>query len=635
MSGVYGFSTIIEESAELSNARIRILEKRNTIYGSQGSENNFFSGSALGCHLEHFSDRFAADKPILQYDVNTVAVIDALIFNRDELLQYLTSHRDKLSEEAALFSDERLLLHIFFQYGNEGLRKVNGDFAGAIWDTRIRQWTLFRDHLGVRPLFFYLDDHIFAFSTDIRGLTAMPSADTSVNEEELYLQLTMKNTLDKRRTDFSRIQCVPAGHVLTVSQREGFSLSEQCYWRPKERKIRLRGGEATYASELQLLITDAVSRRMKAVSGKIGAELSGGLDSSVISVIAHRIDPQTIFASWSDDPDEYPMQESDVRKNIEAICLREEMDCKYLSFDGVSQTYYQRTLSVEPPPPPYINTLAIGEATRFFKTQNARVVLSGQGGDEGCSHRGSVLELYHQHEYIQFVSEIFHSTKARPFRCLHTIVNVLRAAFVQYPAAKKSWGDNTGRDIDIINKTFEYSKAKKVPSPILWFLLAPERYIDQGAERLRTETTAVLAAENGGRYLFPFLDYRLVDFSVSIPRHLHLRNGLNRYLFREAFRNLLPEEMYRYTCKTDMGARPASLETRRENILNCFRSYIEILRESDWEPYLDFDEIKTTIKKVTLDKSCITENNIYEYGYMADQLYRCVMIQRLQEESCI
>ena len=633
MSGIYGFSNIIDESAEQKSTRLKILEQRNRMYGAQGSESKLIPEGAFGCHVEHFSDRFAADKPILQYDEYNYAVIDALIFNRDELLAYLTSQVDPYATEAALFSDERLLLHIYSTYGKNGLRRVNGDFAGAILDTRTRQWTLFRDHLGVRPLFFYQDTNVFAFSTDIRGLTAMPGADTSVDEAELYLHLTMQNTLDNRRTDFARIQCVPAGCVLIVSQDASFSVVEQCYWRPGEQKIRLSGGELAYQTELRRLVTDAITRRMQSVSGKIGVELSGGLDSSVISVIAHRIDPQTLFASWSDDPNEYPMQEGDVRKNIEAICTQEDLTCKYLSFSEIAGAKYQHALSADPPAPPYINTLDIGEAARYFRAQDAQVILSGQGGDEGCSHRCSLLELYHQHEYIKFLNDIFFATKGRSFRFLRTVLTAFRAVFVRYSTLKKPWVRDNSTHIGIINNVFARSMTMKVSSQVFWFPLAPERFIDQGGERLRTETTAILAAENGIRYLFPFLDYKLIDFSVSIPRYLFRRGAVNRYIYREAFRDLLPESMYTYTSKTDMGSKVMHFETRRKNIINGSRYYLDLLNENKWANYLDFEGIHKIIQNAELDINTITANNIDEYAEAANQLYRCVLIQRLQEES--
>ena len=178
MSGIFGF-TYQTDQPNLIEQTLAGLEYWNRIYGREAVDTARMGDSGIGCHVEHFSQDFPYGGPLLRSE-HTVAVIDALLFNRDEMLPSLG-----LQAQAEI-SDEELLLLLIQRKGFEALADVNGDFAGAIYDIDTGEWTLFRDHLGVRPLYIYQDSGIFAFSTDIRGLAAIPGADMGINEDQFY-----------------------------------------------------------------------------------------------------------------------------------------------------------------------------------------------------------------------------------------------------------------------------------------------------------------------------------------------------------------------------------------------------------------------------------------------------------------
>jgi asparagine synthase (glutamine-hydrolysing) len=117
--------------------------------------------------VEHFSDRFPGGAPILHLD-GADAVVDALLYNRDELEQAL-----ELAPDCGL-SDEELLLKLVGQKGWKALAMVNGDFAGAVWDREKGTWTLFRDHLGVRPLYCILIQNTALRAKEWRDIDERP-----------------------------------------------------------------------------------------------------------------------------------------------------------------------------------------------------------------------------------------------------------------------------------------------------------------------------------------------------------------------------------------------------------------------------------------------------------------------------
>ena len=180
------------------------LEYWNRIYGDHARDCALAGRSGLGCHVEHFSDRFPCGAPILHMD-GADAVVDSLLYNRDELEQAL-----ELAPGCGL-SDEELLLKLVGQKGWKALAMVNGDFAGAVWDREKGTWTLFRDHLGVRPLYYYMENGIFAFSTDIRGIAAVPGIELRPNEKQIFARLHFCDTLSLQETDYANVRCIRPG----------------------------------------------------------------------------------------------------------------------------------------------------------------------------------------------------------------------------------------------------------------------------------------------------------------------------------------------------------------------------------------------------------------------------------------
>ena len=115
----------------------------------------------LGCCLEHISCHPLSSSPLLTKN-SCHAVIDSLLYNYEELTDKCHS--------SDRFSDEELLLNYIDTFGMNALCDINGDFSGALYNEETHTLTLFRDHMGIRPLFYYADDQMVAFSTDIRGL---------------------------------------------------------------------------------------------------------------------------------------------------------------------------------------------------------------------------------------------------------------------------------------------------------------------------------------------------------------------------------------------------------------------------------------------------------------------------------
>ena len=614
MSGIFGFTYPGADEQTLSDA-LGGLEYWTRKYGYQGKEHRAIGDSGIGCHIQHYTQRFPYGGPILELNGDP-AVVDALLYNRDELAALLHMERDRI------ISDEELLLELIAQKGYEALEYVNGDFAGAVFHAATGEWTLFRDHLGVRPLYVYLDDEKFAFSTDMRGLAALPNADLAINEKLLYYRFLDAKNLTLTETDFLRINCVrPASVTRFKRTSTGFSCTESLYWSLKRRKIRFRRDE-DYRKELRRLVEDAIHRRCDAIDGLIGGELSGGLDSSIIGILINRYGRDSLFFSWSRSPEEIPLLEGrDERKVVLAICEQENVTCQFNSREN-RIAYHDKLEYVHLP---YVSTYPMGIGSNFLRSRGARVVFTGHTGDEGVSHRARRFELIWNREFWAYFKLYHHDLKGQPFALLRGIRAGLKDG-IDYYRKTKSSPDDDWFFPDYLDRSFSERLRSSYTDPKFSFQFDPAAYVNQGGSRHRFDIAAYHGSFNDTQYLFPYADYRVLDYALSIPRRLYLNPTQSRVIFRDTFDDLMPRELaevdYKQTPTLEHRKRSDDYEESFNANLNRILS--DLNRER-WSGILNFDKISATRPSDDRTESAyITLHLSY--------LVRCIRIQRMQDD---
>ena len=611
MSGIFGF-TIRDGACEQPEEILGGLEYWNRIYGRDDSDTRLFDCSGIGCHIEHFSADIPRSAPIQELTGRT-AVVDALLYNRDELLPMLEPAAD------ACISDEDLLLRLIDARGWDVLELVNGDFCGAVYDHDRKCWTLFRDHLGVRPLYVYLDSRIFIFSTDIRGIASVPGVDLRVNEARLFASLTFSNPLSLQETDYRAVRCIHPGSATTVvAASDDFRVRQHLYWKPGRKKIRLANDRA-YELRMRELVEDAIHRRLNAIPGLIGAELSGGLDSSVIDILINRTGRQGIYYSWSPDTQTIPMAEgADERKVIRDICSQEGIDCRFIgeTDNSCASGMYDRVI------PSFADTLQLSYGSRWMHAQGARVVFTGHGGDEGISHRASRFELLYNGELLSYFRLYHHDLRGRSMRLLKTLYSGIVDAFRRIHSMRSSL-ISAERNLEILCPEFRDRMVRSFVNVPLYYSVCPKRYVMQGGTRYRLENAAYQGASAGVRYLFPYVDHRVLDFAVSIPRRLYLTEQGNRIIYRNAFRDLMPESLAQVNYKDHPSMRDIPRKKKSEEQFR--KSQEHILSRLDpkyWEGILDLEAIAARVQP---DDPESEEATCFRYaGYELD---RCILIQ--------
>ena len=218
-----------------------------------------------------------ANQPMWSANKRFVCVYNGEIYNFREI-------KLLLGQEQITFkttSDTEVLIELFVKKGTEFVKDLNGIFAIAIYDTQQKKLFLFRDRLGVKPLYYYSGQHNFAFASELKSLLTLglPKViDTGAMADFLHL-----GYIPAPDTIFENIYKLPSGNFLEITANESVMTS---YWNAADNISRGTLNDETQAvKELDSLLKSSVGMQMLS-DVPLGVFLSGGIDSSIVASFA-------------------------------------------------------------------------------------------------------------------------------------------------------------------------------------------------------------------------------------------------------------------------------------------------------------------------------------------------------------
>ena len=208
-----------------------------------------------------------------------VLVADIRLDNRDELGAALSISTAELRE----CSDSELLMRALAAWGERAVHRLIGDFAFAWWDQRSQHLLLARDFLGQRPLHYHLGRGFFAFASMPKGLHALPEVPLALDANAMAAFVALLPETG-RETYFEGIEKVQPGHIVRVTP-DGVRTTQ--YWQAPGEMLRLKDARE-YEDAVRAELDRAVACRLRGTNGRVGAHLSGGLDSTAVAATAAR-----------------------------------------------------------------------------------------------------------------------------------------------------------------------------------------------------------------------------------------------------------------------------------------------------------------------------------------------------------
>ncbi len=215
-------------------------------------------------------------QPIHNEDKSLWIVYNGEVFNYPELREKLV----KLGHKFYTSSDTEVILHLYEEKGVECLNELNGQFAFAIWNSNNKTLFLARDRVGIRPLFYTVQNERLYFASEIKAIFTNNEILRSLDQESLDQIFTFWTTLPGK-TIFNNINELPPAHYMLISQQV---ITIDRYWNLPffDNKESVDKKTDDLVSQVSETLMDAVKIRLRA-DVPVGSYLSGGLDSSGIT----------------------------------------------------------------------------------------------------------------------------------------------------------------------------------------------------------------------------------------------------------------------------------------------------------------------------------------------------------------
>src|SRR5690349_21538898 len=235
------------------------------------------TGAALGMRRLAIIDLVTGEQPAFNEDHSVAVILNGEIYNYREL-------RVELEKRGHAFhsaSDTEVLPHLYEEFGDDMVHKLNGMFAFALWDSKRRRLLIARDRFGEKPLYWGVFDNTLLFASEPKVLLAHRTVKPSLDLQALRHYLSF-DYVPAPLSIYAGINKLPAAHKLILQDGR---VNVECYWRLKYKTLEPAPSEDDATEQLRELMADAV--RMRLVSDvPLGVLLSGGVDSSTIAALA-------------------------------------------------------------------------------------------------------------------------------------------------------------------------------------------------------------------------------------------------------------------------------------------------------------------------------------------------------------
>lgn len=555
MCGIAGY---FGDISRIGEART-ILQRMNAAIGHRGpDEHDIHVGDGAGLAHTRLSIVGLSDgqQPMASAEGTAWISFNGEVFNYVELREEMIARGRRFRTG----SDTEVILQLYDEMGVDCVDKLNGDFAFAIWDKKRQRMMLARDRMGVRPLFHTVHKGVVFFASEVKALLAVPGIGAEIDPVALDQIFTLWAPIAPR-TPFKGISEVPPAHRLILDRR-GSTLEP--YWRltyPDRDEWLEPRREAQVSEELRALLEDATRIRLRA-DVPVGAYLSGGLDSSIVSAMAQKqvSDRLRTFSVTFDSPehDESVQQQEMVAAlgtRHSAIACHDG-DIARIFPDVVRAT--ERPIIRTAPAPLFL-------LSDLVRKEGFKVVLTGEGADEVFAG----YDIFKEAAVRRFCARA-PGSRIRPhlFRKLYPYLPGLKQQSPDYLAAFFGTGLDRIDDPlfshgprlrgtaavkmfysgELKAKLAGYEAAAELATNLppefpRWHPLHQAQYLETAfllPGYILSSQGDRMAMAHGVEGRFPFLDHRLVEFASRIPPSLKLKGLTEKYILREATKDLLP-----------------------------------------------------------------------------------------------
>ena len=548
MCGLTGF--IHSSNGEHSKPELeRVIEKMTSTLALRGPDSKgiFIDNKiALGhrrLKIIDLSDN--GSQPMQVRENGPVIAYNGEVYN----FQLLKNELSLLGHSFRGNSDTEVILHVYDEWGFDGLKRLEGIFAIALWDPSIDRLILMRDRLGVKPLFYADSTMGLVFGSEIKSLLAAGGVDTSLDDQAFSEYLWYGNTYEDR-SFYNGVKALLPGQCLIV---DGSNRRRVYWWKIEEwLESPLGTSNKDEATDMVKQALDASVKRQLVADVPIGIFLSGGVDSSAIAASAKQsrlTDLNSYSASFDFD--------KGIDESEKALLVATHLGLNHhqlkISGSNISEVMLLLAKSHDEPFADAANIPLYLMCKELDPT--VKVVLQGDGGDElFAGYRR--YQMLNNAKYFKFLppylSSIFRKAGKQGYRASRmydAITNpdpAMRMAMLLTVETLRNnpntlLTEDKRHELDLSTDPFlAYRHAAdrfKVKDPVQQMLLT-DLTVQLPSQFLTKVDRATMAAGIEARV--PLLDENLLKISVGMPTKWKVDRNQNKIILRNSQRRRLP-----------------------------------------------------------------------------------------------
>lgn len=507
----------------------------------------------MGMRRLSIIDLAGGHQPIETEDRRHAIVFNGEIYNHLELRQELAQAGHRFRTH----SDTETILIAYREWGNDAWSRLEGMFAIAIWDRQERRLTLVRDPIGIKPLYLSELNGGLAFASELPALEVVPGFNFTVSQRAVHDFFSFGH-IRTPRSIYARVRTLRPGHFLTMGP-EGPPV-ETMFWQPRYRPVESRP-EADWIEDFRTRWLETVERHMLS-DVEVGAFLSGGVDSSAVVAAMTRIGDAPVRTFTIGFPieryNEAPAAEQ-VARHLGTRHTTRMIDLQYARdiLPAVQRCYAEPFADPSAVPTWYVSQIA---------REQVKVVLSGDGGDElfmGYKrHRTEERVGWMPPLARQFAQQVGR-WPSTPFKSankvLHRVQRALSSAALP-DGVSRFFARTQITSPALRGRIYDPAFLAAVEGEHPFEALRDEYFPDPGAtisrDPLEQFVYADLALNLPSAMLtkvdrasmahslevrVPMLGVSFVDWAMSVPTAMKMREKSGKYLVKQAIAPWLPE----------------------------------------------------------------------------------------------
>ena len=451
-------------------------------------------------------------------------------------------------------SDTEVILAAYHKWGVDCLQHINGMFAFALWDNLNKTVFIARDRMGIKPLYYYNDNGVLIFSSEIRSLLASNRIPRKLNKNGLVDYLRYQ-TVHAPDTIIEGVKMLLPGNYLMLNTQEKLNVEPKQYWAlsaNKEKELTHKSYKEV-CNEVYDLLYKSVERRLVA-DVPFGAFLSGGIDSSAVVGLMSKASTKTV-KTFSVTFDESEFSEAKYAQLVADKFKTEHHEIR-LTSDYFMNELPAALKAMDHPSGDGPNTYIVSKVT---KNAGITMALSGLGGDElfagyAIFKRSLKLEKYKWIGNLPTFTKSLMATflqKVKPGIASDKIAELLNSKNFNfettYPLARQVMLENKIAQLLNFsalpeNSEYEILKASQLNQYNSLLSKVSVAEISTYMQNVLLRDTDQMSMASALEVRVPFLDYHLVEYALAIPDNYKYPHTPKKLLI-DALGDLLPSEI--------------------------------------------------------------------------------------------